>query len=96
MDKELLIEVINKNLPSGAVMLEEPTPCVLIHRDFVDHPTGYSMKFQLEGFERTLFICSTRRPMLHSASSLFDRTIPELKDRCYFVMASRCKRVFVV
>lgn len=96
MDKELLIEVINKNLPSGAVILEEPTLCVLVHRDFVERPTGYSVKFSINGFERVLFICSHHRPKLHSAGSLFDRTIPELKDRCYFAMASRCKRVFVV
>ena len=96
MYKEKLVEVREKNLLSGAVMLEEPIPCVLIHRDFVDHPTGYSVKFSINGFERVLFICSHRRPNLHSAGSLFDRTIPELKDRCYFVMASRCKRVFVV
>lgn len=80
----------------GSFIIKEPTPCVLIHRDFVDRPTGYSVKLSIEGFERTLFISNSCRPNLHSAGSLFDRTIPELKDRCYFVMASRCKKVFIV
>lgn len=88
--------VINKYLPMGVVMLEEPESCVLIHRDFAQPLIGYKVKFLVEIFERTLFISNSCRHNLHSASSLFDRTIPELEDRCYFVMASRCKKVFIV
>ena len=96
MDKESLIEVINRNLPDGVIMLEEPTQCVLIHRDFADPLIGYSVKFLFCGIERILFISHSCRPNLHGASSLFDRTIPELKNRCYFVRRNRCKKVFVV
>lgn len=88
MDKE--------NLPLGTYIMEELTPCVLIHRDFVDHHIGYSMKLSKEGFERTLFISNSCRPNLHGGHSLFDRTIQELKNRCYFVIASRCKKRFIV
>lgn len=96
MDKEFLREVIWKNLPLGTYILEELSQCVLIHRDFADHPLGYSIKLSVDGFERTLFICNSCRPYLHGGSSLFNRDVPELKNRCYFVMASRCKKVFIV
>lgn len=77
MDKESLREVIWKNLPFGSFILEEPTKCVLIHRDFADYPIGYSVKLSVEGFECTLFISNSCRPDLHGASSLFNRDVPE-------------------
>lgn len=96
MDKEILVEVINRYFQENVTILEKPVQCVLILRHFNEHLIGYRMKIKLFGVERILFVSSTCIPRINGAQSLFYDTIPELRNRCYFVPENRCKKVFVV
>lgn len=79
MDRGILIEILNNYLADGIILLEKPTPCVLIDRDFPDNLFGYSMGLSVNNIKRTLFISSSCRPNLHGASSLLKKVVPGLK-----------------
>lgn len=96
MDKEHLVEIINSLFQDNVIILEKPVQCVLMLRHFNEHPIGYRMNIKLFGVKHTLFVSSNCIPSINGAKSLFYNTIPELRNRCYFVPENRCKKVFVV
>lgn len=96
MDKEHLVEIINSHFQENVIVLEKPVHCVLMLRHFNEHPIGYRIRVKLFGVKRTLFVSSTCIPSINGTKSLFYNTIPELRNRCYFVPENRCKKVFVV
>lgn len=94
-----LVKLVKENLPSNVSLTEEPYKAKLYKSyPFINGYTGYVFHIRTDfsdgSFrEEILFVSKNKNRFLHNAISLFEASIEELFDRCYWIGEKDIKKV---
>lgn len=91
MDKEKLVKVVKENLPSNVSLTREPYNVTLADNlPYIHGYMGYVFHTKTvfsDGrvHEEMLFVSNIPHANFHNAISIFNKSIKELSDRCYWI-----------
>ena len=94
-----LVKVVKENLPYNVSLTKEPYKAKLNKSYFLIHGyTGYVFHTRTvfsDGsyHEEMLFVSENKNGIFHNATSLFEASIDELFDRCYWVYEKDIEKV---
>lgn len=94
-----LVKLVKENLPSNVSLTEEPYKAKLNKSYFLIHGyIGYVFHIRTvfsDGsyHEEVLFVSENKNRIFHNAISLFEASINELFDRCYWIKEKDIEKV---
>lgn len=93
-----LIKVVKENLPSNVSLTREPYKVTLADNlPYIHGYIGYVFHIRViyvddSNGEELLFVSNIPHPNFHSAPSIFNKSIKELSDRCYWMDGNDIKK----